>query len=199
MLRNIIKPFLFLPFSFYLTTQKPIFGEMKNNIDEVIAEKKDEIFIKYQEIENLIFNNEDLKSLKELEKSAKLNLSSTLSQKYPTIDLQANGLPKYVAGKNYNSNSQTTKTSQFSANPTLNISWDLIDPLRGSEIEIAKNLSNVQDNFNDIDIGSYPFFKAGKLGVSIVLRGTDQTKLNNCKSEIIAFVKEKKIEIVDRD
>jgi len=71
--------------------------------------------------------------------------------------------------------------------------------LRTVESEIAKNLSNVQDNFNDIDIGSYPFFKAGKLGVSIVLRGTDQTKLNNCKSEIIAFVKEKKIEIVDRD
>ena len=137
---------IFLPFSFYLTTQKPIFGEMKNNIDEVIAEKKDEIFIKYQEIENLIFNNEDLKSLKELEKSAKLNLSSTLSQKYPTIDLQANGLPKYVAGKNYNSNSQTTKTSQFSANPTLNISWDLIDPLRGSEIEIAKNNYKIAKN-----------------------------------------------------
>ena len=146
MLRNIIKPFLFLPFSFYLTTQKPIFGEMKNNIDEVIEEKTDEIFIKYQEIENLIFNNEDLKSLKELEKSAKLNLSSTISQKYPTIDLQANGLPKYVAGKNYNSNSQTTKTSQFSANPTLNISWDLIDPLRGSEIEIAKNNYKIAKN-----------------------------------------------------
>ena len=71
--------------------------------------------------------------------------------------------------------------------------------LRTVESEIAKNLSNVQDNFNDIDIGSYPFFKAGKLGVSIVLRGTDQTKLNNCKSEIIAFVKEKNIEIVGRD
>ena len=71
--------------------------------------------------------------------------------------------------------------------------------LRTVESEIAKNLSNVQDNFNEIDIGSYPFFKAGKLGVSIVLRGTDQVKLNNCKSEIIAFVKEKNIEIVDRD
>jgi len=71
--------------------------------------------------------------------------------------------------------------------------------LRTVESEIAKNLSNVQDNFNDIDIGSYPFFKAGKLGVSIVLRGTDEIKMNNCKSEILKFVKAKNIELVDRD
>jgi len=71
--------------------------------------------------------------------------------------------------------------------------------LRTVESEIAKNLSNVQDNFKDIDIGSYPFFKAGKLGVSIVLRGTDEIKMNNCKSEILKFVKAKNIELVDRD
>ena len=43
--------------------------------------------------------------------------------------MQANGLPKYVAGKNYNSNSDTLKTSQFTANPSLNVRWDLIDGL----------------------------------------------------------------------
>ena len=42
--------------------------------------------------------------------------------------------------------------------------------LRTVESEIAKSLSKVQDNNKDVDIGSYPFFKAGKLGVSIVLR-----------------------------
>ena len=53
--------------------------------------------------------------------------------------MQASGLPKYVSGKNYNSSSLTTKTSQFSVNPSLNIKLDLIDPLRGSEIKIARN------------------------------------------------------------
>ena len=71
--------------------------------------------------------------------------------------------------------------------------------LRTVESEIAKSLSKVQDNNKDVDIGSYPFFKAGKLGVSIVLRCTDQNKINRCNDQIINFVKEKKIEIVEKD
>ena len=43
------------------------------------------------------------------------------------------------------------------------------------------------------------FFKAGKLGVSIVFRCTDQNKINQCNDQIIDFVKEKKIEIVEKD
>ena len=71
--------------------------------------------------------------------------------------------------------------------------------LRTVESEIAKSLTEVQNNNIDVDIGSYPFFKAGKLGVSIVLRSTDQNKIDKCNSEILKFVSEKKIEIVERD
>ena len=71
--------------------------------------------------------------------------------------------------------------------------------LRTVESEIAKSLSNVQNNNKDVDIGSYPFFKAGKLGVAIVLRCSDQNKIDNCNLEIVKFVKEKNIEIVERD
>ena len=39
--------------------------------------------------------------------------------------------------------------------------------LRTVESEIANSLSKVQEN-KDVEIGSYPFFHAGKLGVSIV-------------------------------
>ena len=49
-----------------------------------------------------------------------------------------------------------------------------------------------------MEIGSYPFFQAGKLGVSIVLRSEDQKKIDICKSQILNFIKEKKIEIVIR-
>jgi len=71
--------------------------------------------------------------------------------------------------------------------------------LRTVESEIAKSLSNVQNNNKDVDIGSYPFFKAGKLGVAIVLRCSDQSKIDNCNLEIVKFIKEKNIEIVGRD
>ena len=42
--------------------------------------------------------------------------------------------------------------------------------LRTVESEIAKPLTLVQDSNKDVEIGSYPFFKAGKLGVNIVIR-----------------------------
>ena len=69
--------------------------------------------------------------------------------------------------------------------------------LRTVESEIAKSLSDVQDKNKEVDIGSYPFFKAGKLGVSIVLRSSNQKKIDKCNSEILKFVKDKKIQIVE--
>ena len=71
--------------------------------------------------------------------------------------------------------------------------------LRTYESEIAKSLTNVQNNNKDVEIGSYPFFRQGKLGVSIVLRSVDQVKIDNCNLQILKFVKEKKIEIVELD
>ena len=70
--------------------------------------------------------------------------------------------------------------------------------LRTVESEIANSLTKVQDQNKDVEIGSYPFFHAGKLGVSIVLRSENQSKINNCNTQILEFVKQKKIEIVDR-
>ena len=70
--------------------------------------------------------------------------------------------------------------------------------LRTVESEIANSLTKVQDENKDVEIGSYPFFHAGKLGVSIVLRSENQSKIDLCNSQILEFIKEKKIEIVDR-
>ena len=63
-------------------------------------------------------------------------------------------------------------------------------------IENNKGLLPVE--YSEVEIGSYPFFKAGKLGVSIVLRSVDKTKIDKCNSEILKFVKDKHIEIVER-
>ena len=70
--------------------------------------------------------------------------------------------------------------------------------LRTVESEIAKTITQIQNKNKDVEIGSYPFFQAGKLGVSIVLRSEDQIKIDDCKMQILEFVNEKKIEIVKR-
>ena len=70
--------------------------------------------------------------------------------------------------------------------------------LKTVESEIANSITQIQDQNKEVEIGSYPFFHAGKLGVSIVIRSEDQSKIDNCNSQILKFVKEKKIEVVDR-
>ena len=70
--------------------------------------------------------------------------------------------------------------------------------LRTVESEIAKSLTTVQDNNKDVEIGSYPFFQAGKLGVSIVIRSDEQSKIDECSAQILIFVNKKKIEVVNR-
>ena len=70
--------------------------------------------------------------------------------------------------------------------------------LRTVESEIANSLSKVQEKNKDVEIGSYPFFHSGKLGVSIVIRSEKQSKIDTCNSQILKFVNKKKIEIVER-
>ena len=70
--------------------------------------------------------------------------------------------------------------------------------LKTVESEIANSLTKVQEENQDVEIGSYPFFHAGKLGVSIVLRSENQSKIDQCNSQILKFVNDKKIEVVER-
>jgi molybdenum cofactor synthesis domain-containing protein len=70
--------------------------------------------------------------------------------------------------------------------------------LRTVESEIAESLTNVQNNNKDVEIGSYPFFQAGKLGVSIVIRSENKSKIDQCTLQILDFVNQKKIEVVER-
>jgi len=69
--------------------------------------------------------------------------------------------------------------------------------LRTVESEIAKSITEIQKNNIDVEIGSYPFFRAGKLGVSIVVRSSNKDKLKICEDEILQLVKSKSIEIVE--
>ena len=71
--------------------------------------------------------------------------------------------------------------------------------LRTYESEISKSLTNIQNENQEVQIGSYPFFRQGKLGVSIVLRSIDKNKIHICNLQILEFVKQKNIEIIEID
>ena len=64
------------------------------------------------------------------------------------------------------------------------------------ESEIAKPLEDIQNKFKNIEIGSYPFFRLGKVGVSIVMRSTELEQIKDCAKQIQSFIKQKKIKIL---
>ena len=61
------------------------------------------------------------------------------------------------------------------------------------ESEIAKSLKEVQNKFKDVEIGSYPFFRHGKIGVSLVIRSTEKKQIDACYKQIVDFLKNKKL------
>ena len=66
------------------------------------------------------------------------------------------------------------------------------------ESEIARSLEKVQNRFKKVEIGSYPFFRLGKIGVSLVIRSTEKKEIDDCYKEIISFLKKKEIYILER-
>ena len=52
------------------------------------------------------------------------------------------------------------------------------------ESVIAKDLGVLQEKYPDVNMGSYPYFRKGKLGVNLVLRGTDGARMNAAAEEL---------------
>ena len=70
--------------------------------------------------------------------------------------------------------------------------------LRTVESEISLPLEKVQNKFKTLEIGSYPFFQQGKIGVSLVIRSTKLKLIEKCITDIMKFIKKKKIKIIMR-
>ena len=65
------------------------------------------------------------------------------------------------------------------------------------ESNISKELSLIQKKYKRfVDIGSYPFFRLGKIGVAIVTRSTSLKKLKNVNTDLMKAIKIKKIKIL---
>ena len=65
------------------------------------------------------------------------------------------------------------------------------------ESNISKKLELIQKKYKKtVDIGSYPFFRLGKVGVSVVSRSTSKTELKKVYQDLVKFVKIKRIKIL---
>lgn len=53
---------------------------------------------------------------------------------------------------------------------------------------IAHDLGAIQGRFPTVDIGSYPYFRNGFFGVSLVLRGTDEAAVEAATAEVTGMV-----------
>ena len=62
------------------------------------------------------------------------------------------------------------------------------------ESNISKQLGIIQKKYKKfVDIGSYPFFRLGKIGVAIVIRSTSLLKIKSANKELSKLIKLKKI------
>ncbi len=53
---------------------------------------------------------------------------------------------------------------------------------------IAAGLSAIQARYPEVDLGSYPFYRAGGNGVSLVAKGTDVAQLEACIAEVTRLI-----------
>ena len=109
------------------------------------------------EVERVVeVNNPSLKAVASQVQQAKSSLRAALSAWYPTLNLNANGLPQYLSGEQQTFDSRRseivnpvtglqqpegrlTNSSVWSANFSAQLNWNLIDPRRVPQIAAARD------------------------------------------------------------
>ena len=61
-------------------------------------------------------------------------------------------------------------------------------PCPYAESKVAQGLGDIQNHYPQVDIGSYPHFQGGNLGVSVVLRSSDLVLLQKAEEEVKALI-----------
>ncbi len=57
------------------------------------------------------------------------------------------------------------------------------------ESALAEDLALLQERYPEIEIGSYPHFRGGVLGLSLVLRSTEETRLTLATQELVDIIR----------
>ena len=58
------------------------------------------------------------------------------------------------------------------------------------ESNVAQALTDLQNKYNDVEIGSYPFSKDNRFGTTLVMRSSDEKRLHQCDEELKQLMKE---------
>ena len=66
-----------------------------------------------------------------------------------------------------------------------------------AEGQIAGGLAQVQERYPEIAIGSYPYYRQGRFGVNIVLRGTEMARLDAAAGEVAELMRRLGVEPVE--
>lgn len=62
-----------------------------------------------------------------------------------------------------------------------------VDVLMGESL-VSKDLAEVQDHYPELEIGSYPFRAGDRYGTSLVVRGTNQSQVNEALAAVEQFL-----------
>ena len=150
MFKTLINFCLIIPVFLIFPTKS--FAQFEKLTEEISVKKLlKQRLIKFDDIPDIVSkSNLELKSLRKLVQASSFDLESKISQKYPKLNLSANGLPQYLYSESFNNYTNDTKTSQYQINPSLNLRWDIIDPKRGPEIKSSKNRYEIALNNYEI-------------------------------------------------
>jgi len=61
--------------------------------------------------------------------------------------------------------------------------------LRLAEGTLAKDLAALQERYLDVEIGSYPYFRRGDFGVTLVLRSANRGRLGAATDELKLLIR----------
>jgi molybdenum cofactor synthesis domain-containing protein len=64
---------------------------------------------------------------------------------------------------------------------------------------IAEPLSEIQDQHSKVEIGSYPFFRGGNFGCTLITRGTDTSELEVVAEKVRQMIRDHDGEPIDED
>ena len=131
--------------------------EFKESISKIKKDKesleisKDKI-IKFEDLESILINkSEQLKKYKSQIEQSQLVLKSKTSAWAPQATLSSSSIPSYETGYSENKLSSDSETNQLKFGLDANFEWDLIQPKRRLEIEIAKSkIENVKLQYNSV-------------------------------------------------
>ena len=65
--------------------------------------------------------------------------------------------------------------------------WSQALTIHAPESKMARKLGEIQDDINGVSLGSYPFFRDGKIGTQIVVRSADKALIDEAMARLVEF------------